>query len=100
MHNCMVDSGATNTVMPNKIVDLLDFKYEPLEKGVVHLDGSSVKTLGVVKNADFSSFMPKFLNSSRYLCYRSATIFCPMSFKRFYSQNKWIFFIRLVPLVF
>lgn len=35
VHNCMVDSGATSFVMPKKIADQLNLKYEPLEKGVV-----------------------------------------------------------------
>ena len=54
VHNCMVDSGATSTVMPKKIANFLGLKYEPLEKGVVQLDGSSVKTIGVVKNASLT----------------------------------------------
>ena len=46
----MVDSGATSSVMPKKIVDRLGLRYEPLEKGVVQLDGSCVNTLGIIKN--------------------------------------------------
>ena len=35
VHNCMVDSGASSSVMPKEIADKLGLKYQPLEKGVV-----------------------------------------------------------------
>ena len=54
VHNCMVDSGATSSVMPKKIADQLGLVYRPLEKGVVQLDGSTVNTLGVVKDANLT----------------------------------------------
>lgn len=50
----MVDSGATSTVMPKKITDLLNLKYEPLEKGVVKLDRTLLKTLRVIKNVSLT----------------------------------------------
>ncbi len=54
VHNCMVDSGATSSVMPKNIVDQLGLVYQPLEKGVVQLDGSTINTLGVVKDANLT----------------------------------------------
>ena len=47
----MVDSGATSSIVPNKIAYQLGLKYEPLEKGVVELGGSFVNTLGIINNA-------------------------------------------------
>ncbi|WP_197054053.1 retropepsin-like aspartic protease, partial [[Clostridium] innocuum] len=46
----MVDSGATSTVMPKKVADQLGLKYEPFQKKVTQLDGSSVNTIGVAKD--------------------------------------------------
>lgn len=34
VHNCMVDSGATSTVMPKKVANQLGLKYEPFQKKV------------------------------------------------------------------
>ncbi|KAH9316044.1 hypothetical protein KI387_024671, partial [Taxus chinensis] len=32
VHNCMVDSGASSTVMPKSIAEKLGLQYEPIEK--------------------------------------------------------------------
>lgn len=50
VHNCMIDLGASSSVMPKQIADKLGVEYEPLEQGVVQLDGTVVKTLGIIKN--------------------------------------------------
>ena len=39
VHKCMIESGASSFVMPKQVVDKLGLSYEPLEKGVVQLDG-------------------------------------------------------------
>ena len=54
VHNCMIDLGATSSVMPKKIVDQLGLKYEPIEKGVVQLDGTAIETVGVIRNMDLT----------------------------------------------
>ena len=54
VHNCMIDSGATSSVMPKKVADQLGVKYQPLKKGVVQLDGSAVNTIGVIKDASLT----------------------------------------------
>ena len=54
VHNCMIDSGATNSVMPKKIADQLDLKYETLEKGVVQLDGKAIEIVGIMRNLDLT----------------------------------------------
>lgn len=48
----MIDSGASSSIMPKKIVDKLGLTYEPLSKGVVQLEGIAVNTVGVIKNLD------------------------------------------------
>lgn len=40
--------------MPKKVADLLDIEYELVTKGVVQLDGTSIRTAGVVKNLKLS----------------------------------------------
>lgn len=52
VHNCMIDSGVSSSIMPKKIVDKLGLTYEPLSEGVVQLDGPAVNTVGVIKNLD------------------------------------------------
>ncbi|GAA8416863.1 hypothetical protein Hpkin68_15620 [Helicobacter pylori] len=54
MHNCMIDSGASSSVMPKKIVDQLGLAYEPIEKGVIQLDGTTIDTIGVIRNLDLT----------------------------------------------
>ena len=35
VHNCMIDSGASSSVMPKCVVDILEMKYEPIVKDVL-----------------------------------------------------------------
>ena len=35
VHNCMIDSGASSSVMPRCVVDALEMKYEPIVKDVL-----------------------------------------------------------------
>ncbi|KAH9304926.1 hypothetical protein KI387_009330, partial [Taxus chinensis] len=51
-HNCMVENGASNTVMPNAIAEKLGLQYEPTEKSVLQLDGIVMNTVGVIKNLE------------------------------------------------
>lgn len=57
VHNCLIDSGASSSVMSKQIADKLGVEYEPLEQGVVQLDGTSVRC------------MPRFCHSARGLCH-------------------------------
>ena len=50
VHNYMIDSGASSSVMPKCIANLLGIKYEPMVSDVLQLDGSSIKSIGVLKN--------------------------------------------------
>ena len=50
----MIDSGATSSVMPKKIVDQLGLTYETLEKGVVQPDGKAVEMVGIMRNLDLT----------------------------------------------
>lgn len=50
VHNCMIDSGASSSIMPKSLVYKLGLTYEPLSKGVVQLNEYVVKTTGVIKN--------------------------------------------------
>lgn len=45
----MIDSGASSSVVPKPIIDKQGIEYESLEKEVVHLDGTIVNTIGVIK---------------------------------------------------
>ncbi|KAH9327817.1 hypothetical protein KI387_043751 [Taxus chinensis] len=50
VHNCMIDSGASSSVMPKQIVDQLGLQYETTSKGVVQLDGTAIATVRVIRN--------------------------------------------------
>ena len=58
VHNCMIDSGASSSVMPRCVSDALGMKYEPIVRDVLQLDGSTVKTLGVLKCGNGPACMP------------------------------------------
>lgn len=56
LHDSMIDSGASTIVMPKQIAKALDLSYEPLNRGVMQLDGNKVKTIGVIKNLPLTLF--------------------------------------------
>ena len=45
----MIDSGASNSIMPRCIVDQAGLKYEPMIKHVLQLDGTSMTIVGIIK---------------------------------------------------
>ena len=49
MHNCMINSGASNSIMPRCVADHLGMKYEPMIKHVIQLDGTLVTIVGTLK---------------------------------------------------
>ena len=50
----MIDSGASSSVMPRCVADALGMEYEPIVRDVLQLDGSTVKTVGVLKNVEMA----------------------------------------------
>ena len=50
VHNCMIDSGASSSVMPRCVADALEMKYEPIVRDVLYLDASAIKTVGILRN--------------------------------------------------
>lgn len=42
LHNSLIDSDASTTIMPKKIVKVLNIKYKPLSSGFMQLDGNKV----------------------------------------------------------
>lgn len=56
LHNSMIDSGASTTVMPKEIVEVLNIKYESLNRGVMKLDGNKVQTMGLIKSLPLTLF--------------------------------------------
>ena len=54
VHNCMIDSGASSSVMPRCVADVLEMKYEPIVRDVLQLDGSTVKTIGIHRNVEMA----------------------------------------------
>ena len=99
VHNCMIDSGATSSVMPKKIVDQLGIKYETLEKGVVQLDGTAIETVGVIRNLDLTlhSCLSFSVPMDIYIIdlhpYFSICLSCDY-------QNKRLFICKLVSYAF
>lgn len=47
-HNCMIDFGASNSVMPKCIAKILGIKYESMFRDVIQLDGSFIKMVGIL----------------------------------------------------
>lgn len=56
LHNSMIDSRASTTVMPKQIAEVLNIKYDPLNKGVMQLDENRVQTIGLIKNLPLTLF--------------------------------------------
>lgn len=54
VHTCMIDLGASSLVMPRCVVDALGMKYEPIVKDVLYLDGSTIKTIGILRNVEMA----------------------------------------------
>ena len=54
VHNCMIDSGASSSVMPRCVANALGMKYEPIVRDVLQLDGSTVKTIGILRNVEMA----------------------------------------------
>lgn len=50
----MIDSGASSSIMPKELANKLGLNYEPVSRGVVQLDGTIVKSVGVVKYIGFT----------------------------------------------
>ena len=49
MHNCIIDSGASSSIMSRCVVDQLGMEYEPMIKHVLQLDGTLVTIVGIIK---------------------------------------------------
>lgn len=43
LHNSVIDSGASTTIVPKQIAEVLNLKFEPLSRGVMQLDGNRFK---------------------------------------------------------
>lgn len=54
VHNCMIDSGASSSIIPRCIADQLGMKYEPMIKHVLQLYGTLVTILGILKGIKMS----------------------------------------------
>ena len=54
VHNCLVDSGATSSVMPKRVADQLGLNYQPLEKGGLQLDVTTINTVDFIKDANLT----------------------------------------------
>ena len=50
VHNYMINLGASSSVMPKCIAHILEVKYEPVVKDALQLDGSAIKTMGILNN--------------------------------------------------
>ena len=53
-YNCMIDPGASSSIMPKCVADLMDIKYDPMVSDVLKLDGGYLKTIGVLKNIEMA----------------------------------------------
>ncbi len=40
--------------MPRCVADALEMKYEPIVRDVLQLDGSTIKTIGILKNVEIA----------------------------------------------
>lgn len=57
LHNSMIDFGASTTIMPKQIVEVLNIKNEPLNRSVMQLDGNKVQTVGLIKSLWLTLFV-------------------------------------------
>lgn len=56
LHNFMIDSGVSTIVMPKQIAKVLNLKYEPVNRGVMKLDGNRIQTVGIIKSLPLTLF--------------------------------------------
>ena len=49
VHNCMINSGASTSIMPRCVADQVGLKYEPMIKQVIQLGGLSMIMIGIIK---------------------------------------------------
>lgn len=54
VHSYTIDSGASSSVMPKCVANILEVKYEAIVKDVLQLDGSTVKTMGILRNFEMA----------------------------------------------
>lgn len=50
VHNYLIELGTTITIMPKKVFDIIGLVYTRCSIGVIQLEETNVKTLGVVKD--------------------------------------------------
>ena len=50
----MIDLGASSSMMPSYVADALEMKYEPNVRDVLQLDGSTLKTVGILRNVEMA----------------------------------------------
>lgn len=67
VHKCMINLGANSSVMPKCVADILEMKYEPIVKDVLQLDGSTVKTVGILRMLKCLTCVPRLYYNSRYI---------------------------------
>ena len=49
VHNFIIDSRASSSIMPKCVGEQVGLKYEPMIKHVLQLDGTSVIIVGIIK---------------------------------------------------
>lgn len=80
VHNCLIDFEASITVMPKVVCDIMGLQHTRASNGVLQLDGTNVKTVGVIKRHNHE-VTPMFggLSGPRSYGYRTPCSFHPMS---------------------
>lgn len=76
IHNCLIDSGAAITVMPKVVCDIMGLQYTRTTDGVLQLDGTTVKNVGVIKDIVMKLHQcPKILVVQKFMVVELPTLF-------------------------
>lgn len=87
VHNFMVNSRASNFVMPKKTVDILGLKNSHVSKGVLQLDGSTASILGVTKDIELTHHACQSLTITQYVSFINFPPFFSICLSRYFTTK-------------
>lgn len=90
LHNTMIDSVASTTVMPKQIAEVLNLKYDPMSRGVMQLDGNRVQTVGIIKTLLLTLFAcPSIIVTQEVVVMDIPPVFCLCLSQDFTAKVDW-----------
>ena len=76
--------------MPKRIINILEMKYEPIARDVLQLDGSTVKTVGILRNVEMALHACPGFTMTQDVSIAKVKPFFHFSVKRLHCPNRWL----------